>query len=284
MAWRTYRIKFMTDKMMQSLPTDDRGLLLGDGVFATLRALDGQLLDFDAHHQRLTEACEALRLPLITAGDMRQLCLEAVAALVVPENSAPQSDLIVRFTVTAGSGGRGLARPENLQLRLFARAFVRPPPPEQVSLCIAAIRRNEYSPTSRHKTLNYLDNILAREDALRSGFDDALMLNTKDEIACSTAGNIFWFESDRLITPALDCGVRDGAMRAQILTAARHLGLEVHQSFHSLHQIEQNEVAFAGAFICNSVTGIVPVSRLGGLIPAAHPALQALKDALKTNL
>jgi branched-subunit amino acid aminotransferase/4-amino-4-deoxychorismate lyase len=272
----------MTYETIQSLPLDDRGLLLGDGVFATLRALDGQLLDFDAHYQRLSDACEALSLPPIAADDMRRICLEATSLLGAPQSDLPKSDLIVRFTVTAGSGGRGLVRPQNVQLRTFARAFARPAPPAQVSLCIAAIRRNEYSPTSRHKTLNYLDNVLAREEALRNGFDDALMLNTKGEVACSTVGNIFWFEDNRLITPALDCGVRDGAMRAHVLTAARRLGLEVYEGFHIL-QAAESEPAYTGAFICNSVTGIVPVSQVGALVPAPHPGLQALKDALTAN-
>ena len=279
---------------LPGIPTDDRGLLLGDGLFATLIARDGELLEFEAHYQRLIDGCEAISLPLIGRDDMQTVCLNALKAA-----EATDDDLIVRFTLTAGSGGRGLVRPDVLRLRAFARAFPRPKPPVNVSLCLVNIRRNEYSPTSRHKTLNYLDNILARETAIRRGFDDALMLNTKGEIACVTSGNLFWFEDGRLITPALGCGVRDGVMRAAVLNAARALKLEINETFQTLRvgELEAAPAAvnapyslggrnepqagpFTGAFVSNSVIGILPVSKMGALIPGPHPAFGTIKKKL----
>jgi branched-subunit amino acid aminotransferase/4-amino-4-deoxychorismate lyase len=291
----------MTDKpsgsasdQIPTVPTDDRGLLLGDGLFATLIAINGTLQDFEAHYQRLMEGCEAVDLPLIGREDMQRVCSEAVNL-----QASSQTDLVVRFTLTAGSGGRGLMRPEALHLRAFARAFDRPRPPAHLSLGLAMIRRNEFSPTSRHKTLNYLDNVLARAAAVRRGFDDALMLNTKGEVACISAGNLFWFEDGCLITPALACGVRDGVMRHRVIEAARALRIDVKETFHTLRPGDLDAAPvpahapysltgrrdapaglFTGAFVCNSVMGVVPVSKIGALIPGPHPAFGALKQKL----
>src|SRR5206468_188812 len=116
----------------------------------------------------------------------------------------------VRVTLTAGSGGRGLERPAALRRRLFATAARADAPTAPASLIVAQVQRNQASPASRLKTLAYLDNVLARREAVAAGADEAVMLNTLGEVACAAAANIFWVRGEAVFTPAAQTGRLDG--------------------------------------------------------------------------
>ncbi|RYF87832.1 MAG: 4-amino-4-deoxychorismate lyase, partial [Caulobacteraceae bacterium] len=202
-----------------TVPHDDRGLLLGDGLFETILARGGVLEHWAAHLMRLTAGCATLGLPSPDGAMALRLCEQAVA-------DAGLSRAAVRLTLTAGSGGRGLDRPAQAQLRLFATASASPPPTGPVDLVTVGVRRNEQSPASRLKTLSYLDNVLARREA---GGAEALMLNTAGQLACAAAANLFWSQGGRLLTPALDCGVLDGITRGAVIARARARGVPVEE-------------------------------------------------------
>jgi len=144
------------------IPLDDRGLLLGDGLFETMLALDGAIPMIEAHLDRLAAGCAVLGLPALDRETARALCLAA---------PPPAGRAAVRLTVTAGSGGRGLDRPEQVIPRLKASAALAAPIETPATLIIAQTRRNEGSPASRLKTLAYLDNVLARAQARAAGAD-----------------------------------------------------------------------------------------------------------------
>jgi branched-chain amino acid aminotransferase/4-amino-4-deoxychorismate lyase len=246
---------------------DDRGLTLGDGLFETLLAADGALADFEAHLARMAAGCAALGLPAPDPGLARRLCLEAL--------EGRSGRLAVRLTLTAGSGGRGLDRPAAPAPVLFAAAAPAPLPAGPVSLATAAVRRNASSPTSRFKTLAYLDNVLARRQAQAAGADEALMLNTDGEVACAAVANLFWFDGERLCTPALDCGVLEGVMRGRVLARAGALGIDVLEC-----QIERPVLeGVQTLFLTNSLIGLRPVSALDGrALQADEPRVEALRS------
>jgi branched-subunit amino acid aminotransferase/4-amino-4-deoxychorismate lyase len=139
-----------------TLEPDDRGLLLGDGLFETL-LWSGALVDFAAHAKRLRRGCEALGLPAPAASDLEAAATSAIAVAGLTDQRAA-----VRLTWTAGGGGRGLDRPEPVQPRLFASAAPAPSASGPARLVTVDIARNDRSPASRLKTLAYLDNVLAR--------------------------------------------------------------------------------------------------------------------------
>ncbi|WGM40470.1 aminotransferase class IV [Caulobacter sp. NIBR1757] len=233
-----------------TVPQDDRGLLLGDGLFETLLARGGALEHWDSHLARLTAGCETLGLPAPDGAAARRLCEQAV-------DDASLSRAAVRLTLTAGSGGRGLDRPAQAQPRLFVTASPSPAPTGPVQLVTVGVRRNEHSPASRLKTLSYLDNVLARRQA---GGAEALMLNTAGEVACAAAANLFWVRDGRLQTPALDRGVLDGIMRGLVIARARARGIAV-------EEVRVGRTALdgaAGLFLTNSLIGVRPVSMLDG--------------------
>lgn len=238
-----------------SVALDDRGLTLGDGLFETLLADDGALVAFEVHAARLEQACLTLGLPAPDRPRLRAAAEEALALAGLQRARAA-----VRLTWTAGSGGRGLERPSVLAPRLFATAAAAPKPTAPAVLVTVEVRRNDTSPASRLKTLSYLDNILARREALARGADEALMLNTRGELAGGAAANLLWLKEDRLFTPALACGVLAGIARGEIMATATAAGVAV-------EEVRAGPEALSGAsgiFLSNSLIGLRPVAMLDG--------------------
>jgi branched-subunit amino acid aminotransferase/4-amino-4-deoxychorismate lyase len=240
---------------------DDRGLLLGDGLFETMLALDGASPHLAAHLDRMAAGCEVLNLPF-DRDEAERLVREAAPA---------EGRFAVRLTLTAGSGGRGLDRPAAPVVRLFAKAAPSTPITTPATLIVAAARRNEGSPASRLKTLSYLDNVLARAEARAAGADEAVMLNNRGELACAGAANLFWIAEGRLFTPRLDRGALAG------ITRARLMALEpVEEVTAGVAALETAEAVF----LTNSLIGVRPVSRLGEQRFEAHPLVERLRDLL----
>ncbi len=244
-----------------AIPLDDRGLLLGDGLFETMLAVDGVVPHLAAHLDRMTASCDVLGLPF-DRGD---------AERAIHEASPAEGRFAIRLTLTAGSGGRGLDRPAAPVLRLFAVAAPSAVVTTPASAIIATTRRNEGSPASRLKTLSYLDNVLARAEAKAAGADEAVMLNNRGELACAGAANLFWAAGGRLFTPRLDCGVLAGITRARLM---------------ALHDVEAVAVGpevldnAEAVLLTNSLIGVRPVSRLGSRAFAEHPLAARLQAQL----
>jgi branched-chain amino acid aminotransferase/4-amino-4-deoxychorismate lyase len=237
------------------IPADDRGYTLGHGLFETLLADAGGPHDWPAHLARLQRGCSVLGIspPEETA------CQAAVAA-ALRDAESPSGRFAIRLSWSAGSGGRGLDPPECMEPRLVVTVAPIGPPPPSLELATVSIRRNERSPTSRLKTLAYLDNVLARREARGSGADEALVLNTRGEVACAAAGNLVWVRGGVLFTPALNCGVLDGVMRAKVLARATEVGLTVEETATTRDTL----LGVEGLAVTNSLIGVCPVVRLDG--------------------
>lgn len=251
------------------IPPDDRGLLLGDGLFETVLARAGELVLFDAHLALMAEGCAVMGLPAPDPDRARDLCETALAGAGLTAARAA-----VRLTLTAGSGGRGLDRPVEPAPRLLATAAPAPRPDGPTDLVTVAVRRNEGSPASRLKTLAYVDNVLARRAAAPH---EALMLNNAGDVACAAAANVFWFEDGELVTPHVACGVRAGVMRGRVIAAAAELGLAVRETRSPRGALDRA----AGLFLSNSLIGARPVARLDGVAVTPDPRLAALAARLE---
>jgi branched-subunit amino acid aminotransferase/4-amino-4-deoxychorismate lyase len=256
--------------MTPFVPADDRGLLLGDGLFETILFKDGRAVLWAEHLSRLARGCVALGLP-----PPDETWLADAAAQAMSDLGATRA--AVRLTWTAGSGGRGLERPEEAAPRLIASAVVSPRPSTPVTLVISSVRRNTGSPASRLKTLSYLDNVLARREAVASGSDEALMLNGEGQLACASAANLFWIGQGRIFTPALRCGVLDGVIRARVLTAAAAMGVAVEEVAAPASALDKAQALF----LTNSLIGVRRVAVLDGQPCGEHPVIEALQSALE---
>ena len=245
----------------------DRGLLLGDGLFETIAVIEGKAQWLQRHIERMKAGAEEIGIPL--SGEQLILGITAVLA----RSSSPME--VMRITLTRGVTTRGLAgdgtRPSLLlTLDGFSEANRFMP----CTLATSKIRRNKTSPTSRLKTLSYIDAIMAaREVSGRA--DEALMLNGAGHVASAATGNIFALKDGKLITPALDQGILPGIMRSLVIEAAQRHGIEVEGRAVSRHEL----VTADGLFCTNSLRYIRPVT----VFDDVQFSTQAV-DELKTRL
>jgi branched-chain amino acid aminotransferase/4-amino-4-deoxychorismate lyase len=253
------------------VPLDDRGLLLGDGLFETLLFTRGELMLAEDHARRMQAGAAVLGLPAPTTAEFVACATAAVGAAGLTGARAA-----VRITLTAGSGGRGLDRPAQLRQRLYATAAPSAKPEGEATLAIVETRRNQASPASGLKTLAYLDNVLARREATAARADEAVMLNTLGEVACAAAANLFWLQAGVLLTPASQTGRLEGVMARQVIAAAAALGQEV-------RQVRESAQALAAAdtiFLTNSLIGVRPARLVGRAPPSPHAVVERLAAAI----
>lgn len=196
----------------------DRGLLLGDGLFETLPCFNGIPFLLDAHLKRLRWAGDEIGLDIDHARASR-----AITDLAGADPSTPGT---IRLTVTRGTGQRGLLIPSNAKPVIFATRSPWDPSLAfgMATLATSKIRRNMTSLLSSIKSLNYLDNILAFQEARMQGADDALFLNTEGGVACTTMSNLFMMKKNRFMTAAPSEGILKGVMRGLVMSMKRETG------------------------------------------------------------
>ena len=193
----------------------DRGLALGDGLFETIRARGGRPLRLAAHCARLRAGADVLDLPVPVSDEALGRALEET----LKANAV--TDGVLRLTLTRGPGPRGLLPPPRPRPTLLITAAAEASSPSPIRAVIATTtRRNEHSPLSRCKCINYLDNILARLEAAKRGADDALLLNTAGRLAGTTIANLFLVIDGALVTPPVADGALPGVMRGEVVKAA----------------------------------------------------------------
>lgn len=232
-----------------ALSAHDRGLTLGDGVFETFAVNGGVALWRFKHLERMRKAATEMGLPF--PEDQIENAIDALT-------HRAKGSHVLRLTLTRGEGGRGLAgdfaRPTLIgTLQPFDEKLRFQP----VSLMTSSIRRNLHSPSSRLKTLSYIDNILAAREVHASGVDDALMLNTAGRVACCSIGNVFLEIEGVLVTPSLSEAILPGVMRDAIIKLAKHAGITVKEK-----RIKPGDIAKADVmFMTNSLRFFRNVSK-----------------------
>jgi len=236
-------------------PTD-RGLLLGDGLFETMRAEAGRIFRLGAHLARLRSGAGVLRLPLSLSDDE----LSAALQMTLAANELTTSSAALRLTLTRGLGPRGLLPPTDPRPTLLMTTSQLPDSPlAPATAHIASIRRNEHSPLSNLKSLNYLDNLLARQEAAAHGADEALLLNTAGHLAEASSANLFVVMGGVLRTPPLADGVLPGITRAVVLELAAEMGQPAVEASLTPADLARAEEAF----LTNSMIGVRALVRVG---------------------
>ncbi|MFO1073937.1 MAG: aminotransferase class IV [Geminicoccaceae bacterium] len=233
----------------------DRGFLLGDGLFETMRAAGGRVPLLRRHLARLRAAAMVLDLPVpLDEPALAQAC-RSLLALQGLEDAA------LRLTLSRGCGPRGLLPPEQPAPVLLLVAFPLHPPREPArAALVEGTRRNEHAPTSRLKSLGYLDSILALQEARAAGAGEAILRNTAGRLACAAAANLFVIDRGRLLTPGLEEGVLPGITRGLVLELAPRIGVPVLEV-----PLEPERLAAAeGLLLTSSLAGIRPVVALDG--------------------
>ncbi len=202
---------------------DDRGAMLGEGLFETVLLLSGVPQHLDAHLERMRASARALHLPVPGEGHGRVVAAGAAGdwqRLERPRRA------VLRITLTAGRG-RGLAPPGEGAPRVSQLVAPLPDHPDRSPLTLTAVRAHRVDPgaaVSGHKTLSWLPWIAARREAAGRGADAALVTTVDGDVCEADHANVFALVGGVVVTPSLDRGVLPGVTRARALAALRSAG------------------------------------------------------------
>ncbi len=235
----------------------DYGFLYGFGLFETMRAYGGRVFRLDRHLSRLTRSAEMLGIP-IEAPELKGAVMDTLRANKL-------GDARIRITISIGEGGM-VPDPSTCQKpTVLILASDYQPSPEQVyekgfRAIVSSIRRNSQSPLSRLKSTNYLESMLARQEARAAGADEALCLNDKGLLAEASMSNIFLVADGTLKTPGQESGILPGITREAVLELASQSGIDTLEWDISMEELSQAREAF----FTNSLIEIMPLTELDG--------------------
>ena len=258
---------FNGDFIGDVLPLDpaDRGLMLGDGLFETIAVIGSQPIWLNEHLLRMATAARELGIDFDEA-----LAIHAIGKVLKRSGSSHE---VLRLTLTRGVTQRGLAADSQASSLLISLLPVDVSKfPLSVTLASSTIRRNEWAPSSRLKTLSYIDNVSAAREVVGRA-DDALMLNTAGHVACSTVGNVFLLFGSELVTPQDDQGVLAGITKQKIKDLARFKVIKAIVKLEDLHSAD-------AVFLTNSLRLVTPVTKLDDRALGTK-SVQHIKDYLK---
>jgi branched-chain amino acid aminotransferase len=255
------------------VPLNDRGFLLGDGLFETMRVAGGKPFRFFQHLERFTRGAYFLKInPPFTPKELEKFARQLIEANQMPE-------AILRVTLTRGPGGRGYSAKNAGDPTLAMTLHPLPPQnadePLQWSLVTSSYRIPASDSLSSFKTTSKLLNILARMEAEEKSADEALLLNTNGEVAETAGGNLFWVYQEKICTVPTGRGVLPGITRAVVLEICQSLGLETNKRVIKPEHLRNAE----GLFVTNSALGIVPVAAFDGEPVAPSPLVDQIASA-----
>jgi len=238
------------------VPASDRGFLLGDGLFETVRVAGGKPFRFVQHLDRLARGAELLKIKLPFTPQE----LEKFVGQLVERNQMPEA--ILRLTLTRGPGGRGYAPNDNGKPTIVMTLHPSPSPEKRVewSLVTSPFRIPAADPLASFKTTSKILHVMARADAVERGADEALLLNTNGEVAETAGGNLFWIHDDTICTVPAERGVLPGITRAVVLEICQTLGLVTNERAIKPEALKNSK----GIFITQSAMGIAPVVMFDG--------------------
>lgn len=243
-----------------SINVFDHGLLYGDGVFEGIRAYNGRVFKLERHVERLFDSAKAIRLEIPhTPAEVCGIILETCRRNGIVDG-------YLRVVVTRGPGDLGIdprksPRPELIVIARRTLAIYAKPA-DGIRVVTSAFRRNAIDALAPAiKSLNYLNNVLARIEANDRGADEALMLDANGYVAEATVDNLFIVTAQALVTPPTSTNLK-GITRETIVGLAAGLGITVEEAPFTLFDVwTAREV-----FICGTAAEVVPVASVDGRV------------------
>jgi len=258
----------LVDESEAKISVFDHGLLYGDGVFEGIRVYDGKIFELQAHIDRLYRSANAIRL-LIAQNP--QTLIKNVQTTVAANDI---DDGYIRLVVTRGVGTLGLNPlicKQSAIIIIAATIQLYPPELYETGLKVISantIRNHPLSISPQIKSLNYLNNILAKLEALDRDMLEAIMYNHQGYVAEATGDNVFIIRKSKVMTPPISAGSLEGITRSVVIKLARESGYEViEQNLTRYDLYAADEIFLTGT--AAEVIGVVEID--GRKIGAGQP-------------
>lgn len=272
----------MVDEGDARVSTEDRGLLMGDGLFESVRCYGGKPFRMGGHLARLRSSAEFLRLRVPASDDELAGAVDELCRL----NACPEA--YIRITLTRGVSTRGarLDAGGDPTLIIHARTLT-PYPAEQyrhgAKLIVSRYRQNSASPLARHKCCNYLLYLLARQEAMDASANGAVLLNELGQVTEEAFSNLFLVRDGALVTPPVHCGLLPGIARAVVIELCARLGIPCDERpIPASDLFEADEL-----LLTNSLMEVMPVKSVdkrSPRAPAPGPLTQRLAEAYREQV
>jgi branched-chain amino acid aminotransferase len=237
----------------------DHGLLVGDGVFETMRVYDGVPFAWRRHVDRLVRSAAGLGLQVPERGALRE-----AADAVLLANGLREAR--VRITITGGRSPLGSERGDGPPTVVVAASALRPWSPT-ADVVTVPWPRNERGATAGLKTISYADNVRALAYAQERGAGEAVFANTRDELCEATGSNVFVVDGDTLRTPPESSGCLLGVTRALVLELCAEVGVRAVEAPMPIGALARADEAF----LTSTVREVQPIARVDGRPLAAAP-------------
>jgi branched-chain amino acid aminotransferase len=249
----------LVDKSEAKVSVYDHGLLYGDGVFEGIRVYHGKVFRLKEHIDRLYDSARAIWLEIPLGRE------EMIRAVEETVKANEKRDGYIRLLVTRGPGTLGLdprkCEPQVVIIVDDISLYPRELYDNGLEIITAATIRNHPAALNpRIKSLNYLNNILAKIEAIRGGCLEALMLNHKGEVAECTGDNVFVVKHGELRTTPLDAGILEGVTRNAVIELAKKAGVPFREMTMTRHDIFTADELF----LTGTAAEIIPVVKCDG--------------------
>lgn len=230
-----------------------RALFYGDGIFETFRYKGSIPVYLDNHFERLRAGADLFDIPFPEVGLLKKNIIDAVTQTEI-------EDAYIKLCLISEGDSLFYSRPQKSSVLIVIKKHIEPK--DEVSLSVSKFKKNNNSPLNSIKSFNYMENVLARREAIDKGFDDCIFLNINDEIVETSSSNIFWVRGTSIFTPSLNCGLLPGITRDIILDIAPDLGYEINERKFKLPYLLNSDFAF----LTNASAGITYVKKINNQV------------------
>jgi branched-chain amino acid aminotransferase len=276
----------LVDESEAKVSVFDHGLLYGDGVFEGIRMYHNRIFKLEEHIERLYWSAKAILLEIpMTPAELTQACVETCKANGL-------RDGYIRLLVTRGKGTLGLdprrcPKPSVIIIAATIQLYPEKYYDEGLTIVTVPTTRNLVNSVNPAiKSLNYLNNILARIEANNAGVEEAILLNSEGFVAECTGDNVFIVHKGRLLTPPLSAGALYGITRGTVLDCAKELGIAWAEP-----QLTRYDVYIADEmFLTGTAAEMVPVVKVDGRVigngkpgPVTLQLMKAFREKTKTD-
>ena len=248
----------LVDEKKALISVFDHGLLYGDGVFEGIRTYDSLVFRLKEHIDRLYRSADAIELKIPMTK------LKMIEAIIKTLKANKLKDAYIRLVVTRGVGDLGLDPRKcsvptifiiTHKIKLYPKKYYK----RGLEIVTATTRRNyPQALDPRIKSLNYLNNILAKIDAIKSGTEEAIMLTHDGNVAECTGDNIFIVNGLKLMTPPTDLGALEGITRDTVMSLAKKMGIVFYEKILRMEDVYSADEVF----LTGTAAEIIPVIKI----------------------